>query len=368
MAHKIAVVPGDGIGPEVLEEGCALLAELDRALGLGLVLEKKDWGAERWLKEKVGLPKGALAELSRDYAAIYFGALGDPRIPDMAHGREILLGMRQGLDLYANFRPCKCLHESLSPLRGKGPAEIDMLVFRENTEDLYVSLGGTFKEGTVDEVAQDISINTRKGVERILRHGFDVARARPKADGTKKLTMTDKHNAVRFGGGLWKRTFEALKAEYPDVQTEHLFVDVLAMEMVRKPERFHVVVANNLFGDILTDLGAALMGGLGLAASGNVHPGKIGLFEPVHGSAPDIAGKGIANPLAAFWTASLMLDFLATRDPAHAARFLKAVKLVDGAVAACVAEGPRTPDLGGQARTGEVGAWVRAHVARALAV
>ena len=202
MAHKIAVVPGDGIGPEVLEEGCALLAELDRALGLGLVLDKKDWGAERWLKEKVGLPKGALDELARDYSAIYFGALGDPRIPDMAHGREILLGMRQGLDLYANFRPCKCLHESLSPLRGKGPAEIDMLVFRENTEDLYVSLGGTFKEGTADEVAQDVSINTRKGVERILRHGFDVARARPKADGTKKLTMTDKHNAVRFGGGL----------------------------------------------------------------------------------------------------------------------------------------------------------------------
>jgi 3-isopropylmalate dehydrogenase len=264
----------------------------------------------------------------------------------MAHGREILLGMRQGLDLYANFRPCKCLHESLSPLRGKGPAEIDMLVFRENTEDLYVSLGGTFKEGTADEVAQDISLNTRKGVERILRHGFDVARARPKADGTKKLTMTDKHNAVRFGGGLWKRT----------------------MEMVRKPERFHVVVANNLFGDILTDLGAALMGGLGLAASGNVHPGKIGLFEPVHGSAPDIAGKGIANPLAAFWTASLMLDFLATRDPGNAARFLRAVKAVDAAVAACVAEGPRTPDLGGQAKTGEVGAWVRAHVARALAV
>lgn len=367
MALKIAVVAGDGIGPEVIAEGCTLLRDVDRALDLALVLDHKDWGAERWLKEGVGMPKGALEELARDYAAIYFGALGDPRIPDMAHGREILLGMRQGLDLYANFRPCKCLHESLSPLKGKGPAEIDMLVFRENTEDLYVSLGGTFKQGTTDEVAQDVSINTRKGVERILRHGFDTARARPRHDGMKKLTMTDKHNAVRFGGGLWKRTFEQLKGEYPDVVAEHLFVDVLAMEMVRKPERFHVVVANNLFGDILTDLGAALMGGLGLAASGNVHPGKIGMFEPVHGSAPDIAGKGVANPLAAYWTASLMLDFLATKDAALAPRLLRGARAIDAAVAACVASGPRTPDLGGNARTTDVGAFVRGHVGRALA-
>ncbi|OGQ10085.1 MAG: hypothetical protein A2138_16040 [Deltaproteobacteria bacterium RBG_16_71_12] len=367
MALKIAVVPGDGIGPEVIEHGCALLRDLDGALGLGLVFDEKDWGAERWLKDRVGMPKGALEELERDYAAIYFGALGDPRIPDMAHGREILLGMRQGLDLYANFRPCKCLHESLSPLKGKGPREIDMLVFRENTEDLYVALGGTFKQGTADEVAQDISINTRKGVERILRHGFDTARARPRHDGMKKLTMTDKHNAVRFGGGLWKRTFDLVKGDYPDVVAEHLYVDVLAMEMVRKPERFHVVVANNLFGDILTDLGAALMGGLGLAASGNVHPGKIGMFEPVHGSAPDIAGMGIANPLAAFWTAALLLDFLATKDAQAAPRLLRAARAIDAAVSACVAGGPRTPDLGGTARTAQVGDFVRAHVAKALA-
>jgi 3-isopropylmalate dehydrogenase len=227
-----------------------------------------------------------------------------------------------------------------------------MLVFRENTEDMYVSLGGTFKEGTADEVAQDISINTRKGVERILRVGFEAARRR-----RGKLTMTDKHNAVRFGGGLWMRTFEELQREYTDVTADHVFVDVLSMEMVRKPERFDVIVANNLFGDILTDLGAALVGGLGLAASGNIHPGRIGLFEPVHGSAPDIAGKGIANPLAAFSTAALMLEFLGQRAAARA---------IDEAVTACIGEGPQTPDLGGTATTTAVGEFVRERVARAL--
>jgi 3-isopropylmalate dehydrogenase len=351
--RRIAVVPGDGIGIEVIGAQKQVLGLLDQRRSLGLELVDKDWGAERWLKEKVGLPKGALADLAANYDAITFGALGDPRIPDMAHGREILLGMRQGLDLYANMRPVKCLDDALSPLKGKGEREIDFVCFRENTEDMYVSVGGVFKEGSVDEVAQDVSVNTRKGVERILRYAFDYARK----TGRRKVTMTDKHNAVRFGGGLWKRTFEVLKAEYPDLQTEHLFVDVAAMEFVRHPERFDVVVANNLFGDILTDLGSALMGGLGLAASANIHPGRIGLFEPVHGSAPDIAGKGVANPLAAFSTASLMLDFLDA--PAEA-------KLVDDAVRACLKGGPRTPDLGGTAGTADVTAFVLGHLERAL--
>jgi 3-isopropylmalate dehydrogenase len=353
MTIRIALVPGDGIGKEVVAEGRKALELVDRKRGLGLVLDEKDWGADRWLKDKVGMPKGALDELRATTQAVYFGALGDPRIPDMAHGREILLGMRQGLDLYANYRPCLCLDERLSPLKGKGEQEIDMLVFRENTEDLYVSLGGVFKQDTPDEIAQDISINTRKGVERILRVGFEAARKR-----RKKLTMTDKHNAVRFGGGLWKRTFEALKKEYADVATDHVFVDVLAMEMVRKPERFDVIVANNLFGDILTDLGAALMGGLGLAASGNVNPeARIGLFEPVHGSAPDIAGKGIANPLAAFWTAGLMFDFLGHADVA---------KAFESCVRTAVKEGPKTPDLGGQASTGDMSAFFLERLERAL--
>ncbi|HEY4222310.1 MAG TPA: isocitrate/isopropylmalate dehydrogenase family protein [Myxococcota bacterium] len=356
MSVKIAVVPGDGIGKEVVAEGVKLLELVDKKLGLDLVLDHKDWGADRWVKEKVGIPKGGLDELSATTQAIYFGALGDPRIPDMAHGREILLGMRQGLDLYANFRPIKCVHDKLSPLKGKGPKEIDMLVFRENTEDMYVSVGGTFKEGTVDEVAQDISVNSRKGVERILRYAFDVA----VRTGRTRVTMTDKHNAVRFGGGLWKRTFEIVKKDYPQIESEHLFVDVLAMEFVRRPEHFSVVVGNNLFGDILTDLGAALMGGLGLAASANVHPGKIGLFEPVHGSAPDIAGKGIANPMAAFSTAALLLEFACGDKGA------RAHKVIGEAVAACIADGPQTPDLGGTANTSAVSEFIRDRVASAL--
>ncbi|HEY1099223.1 MAG TPA: isocitrate/isopropylmalate family dehydrogenase, partial [Myxococcota bacterium] len=348
-----AVVPGDGIGIEVIAEQRKLLALLDHKRGLGLELVEMDWGAERWLREKVGLPKGALDDLRDNYDAITFGALGDPRIPDMAHGREILLGMRQGLDLYANLRPIRCLDDSLSPLKGKGEKEIDFVCFRENTEDMYVSLGGVFKQGTDDEVAQDISINTRKGVERIIRHAFTYATQ----TGRKKVTMTDKHNAVRFGGGLWKRTFELVARDFPAIATEHVFVDVATMLFVQKPERFDVVVSNNLFGDILTDLGAALGGGLGLAASANIHPGRIGLFEPVHGSAPDIAGKGVANPLAAFLTASMMLEFLDA--PAEA-------RLVDDAVKACIKTGPKTPDMGGAAKTVDVTDFVLEHVGRAL--
>ncbi len=351
--RRIAVVPGDGIGIEVLNEQKKLLGLVNDRRQLGLELVDKDWGAERWLKEKVGMPKGALDDLNANYDAVTFGALGDPRIPDMAHGREILLGMRQGLDLYANMRPIRCLDDALSPLKGKGEKEIDFVCFRENTEDMYVSVGGTFKEGTPDEIAQDISVNTRKGVERILRYAFEYARK----TGRKKVTMTDKHNAVRFGGGLWKRTFELLKKEYADIEGDHLFVDVAAMEFVRAPERFDVVVGNNLFGDILTDLGAALMGGLGLAASANIHPGKIGLFEPVHGSAPDIAGKGVANPLAAFSTASLMLDFLDA--PVEA-------RLIDDAVRLAVKTGPKTPDMGGKAKTSDVTSFVLDVVSRGL--
>jgi 3-isopropylmalate dehydrogenase len=351
--RRIAVVPGDGIGIEVLAAQRQVLALLDQKRKLGLELVDKDWGAERWLKEKVGLPKGALEDLRDNYDAVTFGALGDPRIPDMAHGREILLGMRQGLDLYANMRPIRCLDDSLSPLKGKGEKEIDFVCFRENTEDMYVSLGGVFKQGTDDEVAQDVSINTRKGVERVIRHAFEYA----KKSGRTKVTMSDKHNAIRFGGGLWKRTFEAVAKEYPGITADHLFVDVAAMEFVRKPERFSIVVCNNLFGDILTDLGAALGGGLGLAASANIHPGRIGLFEPVHGSAPDIAGKGIANPLAAFLTASLMLDFLDAPEEA---------KIVDDAVRACIKRGPKTPDMGGEATTAAITDFVLFEIDRAL--
>lgn len=348
--RRIAVVPGDGIGQEVIPEGVRLLEQLNATFSLGMELESKDWGAERYLREGRGMPEGALDDLRENYDAVYFGALGDPRIPDMAHGREILLGMRQGLDLYANVRPVQVMDAKLCPLKGKGPNEVNFVVIRENTEDLYVSMGGRFKPDTVDEVAIDESMNTYKGVERVIRYAFDYATQ----NGRKKVTLTDKSNAIRFGGGLWQRVFREVAAEYPDISTDHLFVDVAAMEMVRAPERFDVVVANNLFGDILSDLGAGLVGSLGLAASANLCPGNIGLFEPVHGSAPDIAGQGKANPLAAFLTAALMLRFLDAPEAADA---------VDAAVQSAVEQNQVTADLGGTLGTAEVGAVIRERLA-----
>ena len=343
--RKIAVVPGDGIGQEVIAEGVRLLEHLDRQHGLGLELMHKDWGADRWLKDGVGLPEGTLDELKTDYDAIYFGALGDPRIPDMAHGREILLGMRFGLDLYVNMRPTRVFDAALCPLKDKGPKDVDMVIFRENTEDLYVSVGGRFKKGTEDEVAIDESMNTYKGVERIVRFAFEYARSA----GRKKVTMSDKSNAVRFGGGLWQDVFAKVGEAYPEIERDHLFVDVAAMKMVSEPERFDVVVTNNLFGDILSDIGAALVGSLGTAASANLHPGRIGLFEPVHGSAPDIAGQGKANPLAAFLTAAMLLEFLEAPEPARA---------IEAAVGAVMESKAVTSDLGGTLNTTEAAAAV----------
>jgi len=348
--RRIAVVPGDGIGKEVIAEGVRVLRALDEKHGLGLELVEKDWGADKWIAEGVGLPDGALDDLKENYDAIFFGALGDPRIPDMAHGREILLGMRFGLDLYVNQRPCKVIVEDLCPLKNKGPDDVDFVIMRENTEDLYVSMGGRFKKGTPDEVAIDESMNTYKGVERIVRAAFEYAQ---KA-GRKSVTLADKSNAVRFGGGLWQDVFKEVAADFPDVATQHRFVDVMAMELVSKPEAFDVVVANNLFGDILSDIGAGLVGSLGLAASANLHPGRIGLFEPVHGSAPDIVGQDKANPLATFLTASMMLEFL---DAVDVAADLKK------AVLDTVADGKVTPDLGGTLKTAEVTDGVLARLA-----
>lgn len=346
LRREIAVIAGDGIGQEVIPEGLELLHLLNNKLDLGLDFQLKDWGAEKWVTEGIGLPKGAIEELKDRCSAIYFGALGDPRIPDMAHGREILLGLRFGLDLYANVRPICLLRDDLSPLRNKKCDDIDFIVVRENTEDSYVSIGGNFKKGTEDEVAIDESIHTRKGVERVVRFAFQLASRRTK----KRLTLGDKSNAIRFGGSLWQRTFKEVAAEFPQVVTDHLFVDVIAMEMVRTPERFDVIVTSNLFGDILTDLGAAISGGLGIASSANLHPGKIGLFEPIHGSAPDIAGKGIANPMAAMLTAGSMLDYLG-----YAGLEAK----IKAAVCLALAEGMTTPDLKGDKSTSEVGKFIR---------
>ena len=309
----------------------------------------KDWGAEKWLKEGVGLPEGALEDLTNNYDAVYFGALGDPRIPDMAHGREILLGMRFGLDLYVNMRPIQLLAETFCPIKEKGPDDVNFIVFRENTEDLYVSMGGNFKAGTPHEVAVDESVHTRHGVERIIRYAFEFARNQ----GRKKVTLGDKSNAVRFGGQLWQRTFKEVAALYPEIETDHFFVDVLAMELVRRPEHFDVIVTGNLFGDILSDLGAGLVGGLGMAASGNMHPGKIALFEPVHGSAPDIAGQGKANPLAALVTGAMMMTYLGENTIAQA---------IEESVKEVIESGEVTHDLGGTLNTAQAGEAVQRRV------
>jgi 3-isopropylmalate dehydrogenase len=342
--QRVAVIPGDGIGVEVTAEAVKVLRAVAPWLARPVELTTFDWGAERWLRDGTTLPAGAVQELRDGYAAILFGALGDPRVPEQLHARDILLGLRFQLDLYINLRPVTLLDERLTPLKGKRRADIDMLVFRENTEGLYAGVGGNFKKGTPDEIAINEDVNTRKGVERILRAAFTAAQQR-----RKKLCMSDKANALTYAHGLWQRTFKELQKEYADVESSHLYVDVAAMEMVRAPERFDVLVTSNMFGDILTDLGAAIVGGLGLAASGNIHPGRCSLFEPVHGSAPDIAGKGVANPLGAIGSMAMMLEHLG--EPAAAAR-------VQAAVARAVAERAVTRDLGGERSTVACGDFV----------
>ena len=335
---RIAIVPGDGIGSEVIEQGVRVL----QALAPDLELEHFDLGADRYLRDGVTLPDDVFARWRDDFSAIFLGALGDPRVPSNVHAKEILLGSRFRLDLFINQRPIKLLDERRSVLRGKGPDDIDIMVFRENTEDLYTGMGGTFKKGTPDEVAQEVCIATRKGVERIVRAAFAYAHDR----GLKRVCMADKSNAMRNTGGLWQRVYREVADEYPGIDASHLYVDVLAMELVRAPERFDVIVTSNLFGDIITDLGAILQGGIGLACSGNIHPGKVSLFEPVHGSAPDIAGKGIANPLAAVLTAGMMLEFLGRPD---------AAARVQRSVQACLLADEVTPELGGSLTTAQVG-------------
>ncbi len=337
---RVAVVPGDGIGNEVIAEALRVLDALDGGR-LGLQFEHFDLGADRYLRDGTTLPDDVFNRWKSEFQAIFLGALGDPRVPSNVHARDILLGSRFRLDLFINLRPISLLDARRCPLKDKGPEHVDMVVFRENTEGLYTGVGGQFKRDTEDEIAIEQEINTRKGVERIIRAAFAYARAR----GRKKVCMADKANAMRHGHDLWQRVFKQVKAEYPEIESSHLYVDVLAMEMVRVPERFDVIVTNNLFGDIITDLGAALQGGIGLACSGNIHPGRVSLFEPVHGSAPDIAGKGIANPMAAILTGGMMLEHLGF--PAEHAR-------VQAAVRACLERDQVTPELGGKLSTRDV--------------
>jgi len=339
---KIAVVPGDGIGPEVIAEGMRVLEKLNSGGKLGLEFAHFGWNADEYLRTGISMPEGAMDDIRTHYDAVYLGAFGDPRVPDMKHAADILLGMRFQLDLYVNYRPVKLLNDRLCPLKDKGKKEIDFVIFRENTEGAYVGMGGNFKKGTPDEIAVQEDVSTRRGVERIIRYAFEFA----KLTGRKSVCMSDKNNVMRFGGDLWMRTFEDVAKGFPEIEHFHMFVDALTMQMVRAPEMFSVIVTNNMFGDIVTDLGAALQGGLGMAASGNIHPDRVSLFEPIHGSAPKYAGKDISNPIGAILTAAMMLEFLGHRDEANA---------IERAVVAAIGAGETTQDIGGKLGTKAAG-------------
>lgn len=346
---RIAVIPGDGIGPEVIAEAVSTLTVAQNHYGFEVSLSSFDWGADKYLATGETLPDDALKMLSEEYDAILAGAFGDPRVPDNKHAADILLGMRSGLDLYINLRPIKLIDDRLCPLKGRKPADVDFVVFRENTEGMYVFVGGNFKKNTADEIAVQEEINTRKGVERIIAAAFEYATAH----GRKRVTMSDKSNVLTYGHDLWQRTFKEVAARYPDIEANHLYVDVLTMWMALDPGRFDVIVTNNLFGDIVTDLGAALQGGLGMAASGNIHPGRVSLFEPVHGSAPQFAGKNVSNPVAAILTAAMMLDYLGLEEAAAG---------IERAVESSVRAGETTADIGGRLSTTEAGKAIRQHL------
>ncbi len=339
---RLAVIPGDGIGIDVTRESMRVLRRVNDVFGAGLEFAELDWGAEKYLKEGIALPAGALEMLRKDFDAILFGAIGDPRVPDQRHAAEILLALRFGLDLYANVRPVRLFHERLCPLKGVGVAEVNFTVIRENTEGAYLNSGGVFKKGTPDEVANQVEIHTRKGVDRIIEYAFQYA----KRHGQTKVCMSDKSNVMGYAGDLWQRCFKEAGMRYPGIQLSHLYIDALCLLMVRQPKDFQVIVTNNMFGDIATDLAAALQGGLGMAASGNINPGNVSLFEPVHGSSPPLAGKNLANPMGSILTAAMLLEHLGFNDAAQA---------VERAVIACVNEEKTTPDVGGKLGTREVG-------------
>ena len=350
--HRIATIPGDGIGPEVIDAAVAVLNAAGHRHGYTLDVERLPYSAEHFLSTGETIPDSAVEHLRRDVDAIVVGALGDPRVPGNEHARDILLGLRFRLDLFVNLRPVTLLHPSLCPLKDPpaGPRTIDFVIVRENTEGIYVGAGGGLRVGTPDEVQLAEEVHTRKGVERIVRYAFEWARTH----GRSRVTMADKANAVP-AHRLWTRVFAEVGAEFAGIEREHRYVDALAMEMVREPERFEVIVTQNLFGDILSDLGAQLVGGLGISPSANLHPGQVGLFEPVHGSAPPLAGRDVANPFAAILTGALLLRELQVPDAPEA---------LEQAVREAIAAGVTTPDLGGRSGTRAVAAWIAERVAR----
>jgi 3-isopropylmalate dehydrogenase len=353
VTKRIATIAGDGIGKEVIPQAVKVI---EAAAGGAVALTSFDWGADRYLADGVTVPADGFAMLARDFDAILVGAFGDPRVPSNIHAREILLGMRTRMELFANVRPVRLLDASLCPLKGIEPKDLDFVVIRENTEGVYGDLGGVFKKGTADEVAIQEDINTYKGVERIIRYAFEYCVDNEKLDGSPRcrVLMCDKSNAMTHAGKLWQRMFKEVAAEYPKIETQHMYVDALCMQMVRDPRGFDVVVTNNMFGDIITDLAAGLQGGLGMAASGNLRPGHTSMFEPVHGSAPTIAGKNIANPFGAILTAAMLLTHLG---------MIPEAQKIEGAVLEAVQQKKTTIDLGGPSGTSEAGEWVARRVA-----
>jgi 3-isopropylmalate dehydrogenase len=353
IKKRIAVIPGDGIGKEVIPQATHVM----QATGAAIEFTEFDWGADRYLRDGTTVPPDGFAMLARDFEAILVGAFGDPRVKTNIHAKEILLGMRFQMDLYANVRPVRLLDAGLCPLKNVEPKDVDLVVLRENTEGVYTDAGGVFKQGTPDEIATQEDINTRKGVERIIRYAFAYCRAHKKLDGSprSKVLMCDKSNAMTHAGSLWQRVFKEVSSESPDIAPQHMYVDALCLQMVRDPRQFDVIVTNNMFGDIITDLAAALQGGLGMAASGNIHPGRTSMFEPVHGSAPPIAGKNIANPFGAILTAAMMLRHLGfTREPDK----------IEAAVLEAVRQKKTTQDIGGMLGTREAGEWVATMVSQ----
>lgn len=361
----IAVIPGDGVGPEVIAQAARVLDFYRHERGLPLHIWPLDLGADRYLRDGTTYPKDVHTRILKDASAVLLGALGDSRVPGLEHARDILFGLRFGLDLYANVRPIRALDDRLVPLRGCSMEDVDLVVFRENTEGIYTGIGGQFKRGTRDEVAINEDVNTRKGVERLIRAGFEYARAQ----GRRRVHMADKSNALRFAHELWYRAFFEVASEYPDIEAKHVYVDALCLHLVQEPSQFDVIVTCNLFGDIVTDLGAALQGGLGMAASANLHPlvgrccdeahgtARVAMFEPVHGSAPLLAGHDVANPLASVLSVGMMLGYLGWPEEE---------RRLENIVARAIAEKKCTRDVGGQLGTRAVGDWVVAELAHAF--
>jgi tartrate dehydrogenase/decarboxylase / D-malate dehydrogenase len=345
-AHRIAVMPGDGIGKEVMPEGQRVLEAAAKKFGVDLAFAHFDWSCDYYARHGRMMPEDWFEQL-RGFDAIYYGAVGWPAtVPDHVSLWGSLIQFRRRFDQYANLRPCRLMPGIATPLADRKPGDIDFVVVRENTEGEYSSVGGRMYEGTEREIVFQETVFSRKGVDRIMKFAFDLARSRPQ----KHLTSATKSNGISITMPYWDERFRAMSATYPDIRTDQFHIDILCAHFVQRPQAFDVVVASNLFGDILSDLGPAVCGTIGIAPSGNINPERTfpSLFEPVHGSAPDIAGKGVANPIGQIWSGALLLEFLGHRDAGRAV-----VAAIERVLAEATA--PRTPDIGGRGTTIELG-------------